>query len=279
MGNKIFFMKKNKLKREVEDNHETYNFWPNNILKGEGSMKKKKFFIVFAAVCAASLLTILVANDSSLVANSSSSGSNNSSVYNNFGELTKEQIEISKSNAGETAITARDFSITDQYIDNLTKQNELTGIDAKAAEQMALSQIIVKQSLYYYAINNGFIVNEEEIVNSLEKNKAMIRKADNYSDFLEFLDGLGMDEEQYWEDQYELYKLNYVVGQYKASVKENYIKENMDAMDADALQSGASEEMLGIAQNAVEAENIKISGGYSWSFSATDTYIGDLCSY
>lgn len=234
-------------------------------------MKMKKFFIVFAAACAAFLLTLLVANDSSLVANSSS-------VYNKFGELTKEQIEISKSNAGETAITARDFSITDQYIDNLTKQNELTGIDVKAAEQMALSQIIVKQSLYYYAINNGFIVNEEEIVKSLENNKAMIRQADNYSDFLDFLDGLGMDETQYWEDQYELYKLNYVVGQFKASVKESYIKENMDAMYGDALQSGACKEMLSIVQNAVEAENVTISRGYSWSFSQTDAYIVDLCS-
>lgn len=122
---------------------------------------------------------------------------------------------------------------------------------------MALNQLIVKYSLYYYAINKGFLIDDETIKKSIEENREMIKTADNYSDFTTFLEGLGMSEDEYWDSQFDLYKLNHVVDEFKIAKKEEFAQENASKSDEQTAEN-FSDYFMDIAEEAVTKQNIKL---------------------
>ncbi len=229
-------------------------------------MKNKKVLFVLLAVSILSFATYVYAAQDS--------------VFYRFGELTKKQIDLSQTrsiNSTDNAIEAKDFTISNDYIENLTEQDKLTGIDTDAARKMALSQIIVKRSLYYYAIDNGYVIDDKVIQESIDKNREEMKTASNYDDFTTFLKGLNMTEDEYWTQEFDLYKLSYTLGEFKKAEKQKFAQKNEGQFDAQELNEKFGDYFMGITEKAVDMQKVKLIGSINWAFSRDDAYIKDLC--
>lgn len=107
----------------------------------------------------------------------------------------------------------------------------------KLSDQQILDKILDRQVVYNQAIKEGMTASDEE-VNSAIKSAQEAIKLDNkqYEAFKEYISGLNLSEDEYWESVKPAYKKALTCGKYKNVLKGKYKEENK-IQDAKELNS------------------------------------------
>ena len=126
---------------------------------------------------------------------------------------------------------------------------------------MALDQLTVKNTVYNYAVGQGYQVTGEYIDNLIAVQKSDMAKASNSGDFKAFLSGVGMTEDEYWESQRETMKTYETIANFKNAFYENErsklgVANGAGSQDADVIIDGKYNDF--VAQ-LIESENVTVS--------------------
>ena len=199
-------------------------------------------------------------------------------------QLTKEKEENISRHGGrqevkDWAIKGEDFIFTKAELDNLTAQNMANGASTRAqATQLAMNQLIVKRSIYYYAVSKGYSMTDDEVQRLIDTQKSEMKKASNYSDFETFLKASGFSEDEYWQSQFEIVRLNEVIGKFQKSTKSAFLAANkLQASGAEIQNARFKEYYADVIKFAVERQNIQLDKDISWTFSSDDRFVQALC--
>jgi parvulin-like peptidyl-prolyl isomerase len=129
----------------------------------------------------------------------------------------------------------------------LSKDLEILKISSDLAEKEvdeaeALDKLIEKQLVYNAAIESGIDVSDSEVDRIIEQTKQALEQDDDANaQQAEYIAGLGISEEEYWEMVKPIYKKMLIMGKYKNSfIKEQFIKEN-NITDAKAIEQEYAE--------------------------------------
>jgi hypothetical protein len=114
--------------------------------------------------------------------------------------------EFGSSNLGDDVfVETKDFAIYENEIAKGVELFILTGMGDSREE--VVSYLLRREILYSEATNQGFSASPVEIRDMISYNTEAARTSLNYeSDFLSYLDALGMTNEEYWESQYDAFE-------------------------------------------------------------------------
>ena len=177
------------------------------------------------------------------------------------GDLTVTQLREESEPTGDMKIVAKDFSISEKQFEALKEEYLLDGEDKSSVETVALTQLIVKRAFYWYALNSGFVPDEDAIRSAADANNSAVIEA-NDADFQNFLKGANMSAEDYFTLQYSQYRMNYIISQYKSQLYKQFLKDNIAKNQSDDAWYAY---IVPIVKKAVEAENVTVNNG-SWQF-------------
>jgi hypothetical protein len=151
-------------------------------------------------------------------------------IYSTQGEslskfFGKQQAEI-LSNAGNDVIATLDGEkITKKGFD--TYKFFVNSDNKKLSDKEILDKIIDRQVIYNQALKEGISVTNEELENAIKSAQDLMKSNDQqYTAFKEYVSGLNMTEEQYWESVIPTYQKAITCGKLKNELKEKFAKEN-----------------------------------------------------
>ena len=115
----------------------------------------------------------------------------------------------------------------------LSKDLEILKVSSDLAEREideaeALDKLIEKQLVYNAAIESGIKVSESEIDKIIKQTKQALKEDDAANaQHMEYIDGLGISEEEYWKMVKPIYEKMLIMGEYKNNfIKKKFIEEN-----------------------------------------------------
>ena len=177
------------------------------------------------------------------------------SVFAEAGKLAAEKLNGGTAGIGQNgedgtawAIEGKDFSISKEYFDLTVREFILTGADEETAKELAEKTLIEKFSLYAMAEKENCVAGEEQVAKVIRDTRDGLEKAGNKSDFYDYLEGMGLDEEAYWESQFENIKIYESIAILKETHRNRFAAENGTADGAEwdsywkAVTDGAIEE-------------------------------------
>lgn len=210
--------------------------------------KAKKAIVVASVIIMAFVLIVLWTSQSKAT-----------DPLSEWGELYGKSV---KTEDGDIIISAKDFSISQETFDNLVAQYQLTSNPEKA-EYKAYSELIITRSLYYKAIEEGFLASDDVVRASIEEDSASIKEADNYSDFQKFISASGMTEEEYWTSMEETYRRTITLQNYCEHIQKKFVEEGKQADDIDQWREYCTQ----CTQKAIENQNVELKHKNAWEFS------------
>lgn len=99
----------------------------------------------------------------------------------------------------------------------MASEIELYGYSKNESKYKAESFLENKKQEYNEAVSKGFLVNDETVYAAIDNLRSQIKTVQNYSDYLSFIKGTGMTEDEYWNSQFETYKQNETIKNYQKS--------------------------------------------------------------
>ena len=152
-----------------------------------------------------------------------------SNLFYKLGQIEREYLySISKNDVNDVFVDSPDFIIYESEITEIDERNKLSGI--KGGREHAIRYLLRREILYNEALNQGFTAGHEEVTNMIKLQLESARSAVNYeSDFLPFLSGLGMTDEEYFELQYDVYRKDIAIDKYYSVQHELISAENRSA--------------------------------------------------
>ena len=161
------------------------------------SIMKKRILI------ATSLLVILIIGSISVYATSFES---NIDIMEKVGQLFKSHKEKS-----DNSIFAK---ATEFYM--------LAGYTESTAREKAIKYMLERDATYQKAISEGYSVTDEEVWAYLDELKEIINGATNKDEAQALINQFD-SEEEYWQHEFEVYKINLPIEKYLNSVKQDYL--------------------------------------------------------
>lgn len=152
---------------------------------------------------------------------------------NNFKLIGQQQKSIMSSNNNIVVARINGYEITKNTFD---EYKLLSG--NSRSDQELLNQIIERHLLYQEATKKNISISNEQIEKALQESKYTLNRAPElYKKMLQYWEGLGMTEDQYWEYTKPVYEKSLMCGEYKDQLKSNYkatskIKDTKQLNDA-----------------------------------------------
>jgi len=151
-------------------------------------------------------------------------GGDVSSILFRFGQIEREHLRSSEASASSDStsrddifVANNDFVIYESEISRIDEQYKLTGI--QDGRERAIRFLMRRNILFTEALARGIYVDEEEVWDLINHNIQIARTAENYeSDFLVFLSGLGMTDEEYWESQFDVFRKDIAIDKLFSSI-------------------------------------------------------------
>lgn len=191
-------------------------------------MKNKAIIICFGLLMICSFIVISASTKSFAVNESSTS-----TLMHQWGKILDEVSGSDSTN--EIYAQGKNATVTQKELEQCIKFYKLTGMtdaDAKAAAEKYLFEY---EALYAKAIEAGFTVSDQEVINYVNEFKEFAMQADNKEDLIAVMSEFS-SEEEYWNYQVEVYKKSLPIQKYVESLEQNF--KNKPAT------RGASEEDL-----------------------------------
>lgn len=173
-----------------------------------------------------------------------------------MGELFREQ-KASQDN-DTVAIGGNNITITEKEIEDKVDVYLQTG-DMNAVDS-AVQHLLERKVLYNKAISEGFSVSDEELDTEIEKLKEVSKKAENYSEYEEFINGYG-GEDAYFDDMKEDYRISITINKYLMSEQEKYEVTGLNqksSIDSDNLSANWNSKKNELITELINNENIII---------------------
>ena len=218
-------------------------------------MNKKRFFsktkifvLLSAIVCFASVTFSSVAA--------------NQNIFKEAGMIEKaklNQIVFLSEALPENSykILADSFQITDAYFDATVDELMLSGYSKYDAIETAEKILLEKFALYNAAKNAGCIVADKDVLSVIQSTKDGLNQAVNKQDYYDYLEGIGLSEEDYWKSQFENVKIYESIALYRQSILTEYIESRAESdFDEDAWNSYWNT----LVSDAISSEHVQIAG-------------------
>ena len=146
----------------------------------------------------------------------------------------------------------------------MAAQNIAIGYDKDAAEQLAYCQLILQRALYYQAIQEGVSATEEEVNAQIETDRAVMPTAGNADDYLEYIEGTGMTEDEYWDSMRETYQRTMTLAKYAEQKRAEFLTAENDPTDTESWDAYCLE----LTRQAVAAQDIVLSDPGAWELTS-----------
>ena len=224
-------------------------------------MTKKKISIILALVLVVGICAYL--GISSLADNPIREG----------GKLYAESLQTpskaqgTEQGADEPAITGKDFTVTRHVFQNMVEQNQHTGMEPQQAEQYALMQYIVRRSVYFQAVSEGFQASDAAVQQDIDYTKEAAKSADNAEDYYEFIAGTGMTEDEYWDSMFETRRMLITLENFAEAKRTAFLADGHTQEDAAAWEAYCFD----LTQKAIDAQAITLADPYAWELT-TENY-------
>lgn len=225
-------------------------------------MKNSKRFINIKTVFVSLAMITL------LVCASFASNDSTAELFIRLGQIAKEKLDSSatqtistSSDVSETYAIGKNFIISNQYFNLTVEELKLAGCDEDEAQTEAEKILFEKFSLYSAAEKANCVVGDEYVSQVIKNTQEGIEKASNKSDFYNFLYGMELTEEEYWESQFENVKMYESISAYQDLCYQNYVSSKTDTQSN--LQSNGSntswdEYWAGIVSSAISEQDITV---------------------
>ncbi len=117
--------------------------------------------------------------------------------------------EIERQYLGTTYEEENELAILNH--EKLVAELMVYGYSEVEATELAKGYIAKRTEAYKNAINKGIWVSDEEVTEKIQLLRNAISSVDNYEEYLEFIAGTGMTEDEYWNTQTEIYRINEII--------------------------------------------------------------------
>ena len=160
-------------------------------------------------------------------------------------EIMKKVGQLFNSRSDETdgSIYARGKSggvITNDEIEEATEFYVLAGYNRAEAKEKAIKYMLKRDATYQKAISEGYTVTDDEIHTYLDELKTTINESAN-SDEVQVLIDQFDSEEEYWQHEFGVYKVNLPIEKYLESVKKEYIDNSSSMQSSEQGTTGTME--------------------------------------
>ena len=138
-------------------------------------------------------------------------------------------VRLDKLNEQDESIYARGKSggvITTKDIEQATEFYILAGYEQSDAEDKAVEYMLQRDATYQRAIAVGYSVSDDEINDYLDDLKVTIKDSINSEEIQALISQFG-SEEEYWQHESEVYKINLPIEKYLESLKQEYLKNSI----------------------------------------------------
>ena len=138
-------------------------------------------------------------------------------------------VRLDKLNEQDESIYARGKSggvITTKDIEQATEFYILAGYEQSDAEDKAVEYMLQRDATYQRAIAAGYSVSDDEINDYLDDLKVTINDSINSEEAQALISQFG-SEEEYWQHEFEVYKINLPIEKYLESLKQEYLKNSI----------------------------------------------------
>lgn len=116
--------------------------------------------------------------------------------------------------------------ITTKDIEQATEFYILAGYEQSDAEDKAVEYMLQRDATYQRAIAAGYSVSDDEINDYLDDLKVTIKDSINSEEVQALISQFG-SEEEYWQHESEVYKINLPIEKYLESLKQEYLKNSV----------------------------------------------------
>ncbi|MCX8129333.1 MAG: SurA N-terminal domain-containing protein [Clostridia bacterium] len=148
-------------------------------------------------------------------------------IFFNVGQKVK---DITKNNDTGIVAVVGDKKITKKEFD--TFKTLYSASDNIPSDTELIEKMIKNEVIYEQAIKDNINVSEEELDKALQEQKDIIAKdRDANMSYKNYVSGLNITEEEYWEKAKEGIKKALIRGKYKNKLKESFKEENPDIKD------------------------------------------------
>ena len=186
-------------------------------------------------------------------------------VFYQAGIYAGEKLRGSQPGTADSTVamyaTANDFNIPKDYYDATVQELIVSGNDQDTAENLAQQILFYKFSLYSEAEKAGCIVSDDHVEQVIADTRAGIRNAINKSDYYNYLDGMGISEEAYFESQFENIKMYESISAYKELMFQAFVgtslNEESNVQNA-VYEKSWEEELESIVSLAIDKQDIII---------------------
>lgn len=138
-------------------------------------------------------------------------------LFNSYRDKTDESIYARGKSGG--VITTKDIEqATEFYI--------LAGYEQSDAEDKAVEYMLRRDATYQRAIAAGYSVSDDEINDYLDDLKVTINDSINSEEAQALISQFG-SEEEYWQHEFEVYKINLPIEKYLESLKQEYLQNSI----------------------------------------------------
>ena len=138
-------------------------------------------------------------------------------LFNSYRDKTDESIYARGKSGG--VITTKDIEqATEFYI--------LAGYEQSDAEDKAVEYMLQRDATYQRAIAAGYSVSDDEINDYLDDLKVTINDSINSEEAQALISQFG-SEEEYWQHEFEVYKINLPIEKYLESLKQEYLQNSI----------------------------------------------------
>lgn len=186
---------------------------------------------------------------------------NADTITNKGRELGQQQANIEKSliDNNEIVATVNGYEVTKKTFESykcIINQNH------NYSDKELLDKIIKEKVVYVEAKNEGYTVSDAEINTEIELVKKLLKEDENkdqYNYIKEYIEGLGITEDQYWSDIITpLYRETFVANKLIDSLRSEYIKEK-NITDFAEMETEFSDYLNNYKEDLISNANIQTS--------------------
>lgn len=214
-------------------------------------MKKRRLIIL--------LIVALLLVTSAIAAVALSSPGSVSEILYQAGLIDRELLNSGTKSFESDAIMAKGehISISRLEAETIAQKHALTG---SGGLDEAVEYLVQRETLYYHAQQSGLDASEQEVRDLIDVQKKSSKEAVNYSDFEQYLNGLGMTADEYWDSQFENLKKGLVISKYLDHEYSIFAQSNglgdidISSSEGHALRNSFKEDL---SKKIIKAENIK----------------------
>lgn len=214
-------------------------------------MKKKAILICFGLILICSVIVI------SLITKSSGINENAASpLMHQWGKILNEVFH--SDSADEIYAQGKSAVVTQKEIEQAIKFYKLTGLSDADAKAEAEKYLFEYEALYAKAIEAGFDVSEQEVINYVNEFKNFAMQADNKEDIIAVMSEFS-SEDEYWDYQVEVYKKSLPIQKYVESLEQNFKnKPATRGSSGEDLENSWQKEFEQIKESAASEQEFQV---------------------